>query len=122
MIKAVTGPKVYCVWIEMLRRLVPYGRTHRLSVFVAGMLQYAYELAHEKAESNSRARKIAEIFEYAFESPDGEALKKVVEIAESLFNNAGVRYKRRNRRGEIYSIAEEAAHEFLRWGSMPWEK
>jgi len=122
MIKAVTGSRVYSVWIDMLKRLVPYGRTHRLSVLVAGMLQYAYELAHAKASSNSKARKLMEIFEHTFESPDGEDIKKVVEIAESLFNDAEVKYKRRNRRGEIYSIAEEAAHEFLSWDSMPWER
>ena len=122
MVKAVTGPRVYCVWIEMLKRLVPYGRTHRLSVLVAGMLQHTYELAREKAVSNSRARKLAEIFESAFESPEGEGVKRVVEIAESLFNDAGVRYKRRNRRGEIYSIADQAAYEFLSWDSMPWER
>ncbi len=122
MIKAVTGSRVYSVWIDMLKRLVPYGRTHRLSVLVAGMLQYAYELAHAKAGSNSRARKLAEIFEHAFESPDGKDVKKVVEIAESLFNDAGVRYKRRNRRGELYTITEEAVREFLSWESMPWER
>jgi hypothetical protein len=106
----------------MLKRLVPYGRTHRLSVLAAGMLQYAYEIAREKADSNSRARKFAETIEYAFEGPNEEGVKRIIEIAESLFNDAGVRYKRRNRRGEIYSIAEQAAHEFLSWDSMPWER
>jgi hypothetical protein len=86
------------------------------------MLQYTCERAHEKAESNTGARRIAEIFDNAFESYDEEAIGKVVEIAESLFDDAGVRYKRRNRRGEIYSIAEQAAREFLSWDSMPWER
>jgi len=122
MIKNVTGARVYAVWIDMLRRLVPYGRTHRLSVVVGSMLQYACERAHEKAESNARARRIAEIFDNAFESCDEEAVRKVVEIAEDLFDDAGVRYKRRNSRGEIYSIAEQAAREFLSWDSMPWER
>lgn len=122
MIKDATGAKVYGAWIDMLKRLVPCGRTHRLSVLVAGMLQYACELAHEKARSNSKVRKIAEIFDNAFESLDEEAIRKVVEIAESLFNDAGVRYKRRNSRGEIYSMAEQAAREFLSWDSMPWER
>lgn len=122
MVKAVTGPGVYNVWIDMLKRLVPYGRTHRLSVLVAGMLRYTYELAQAKAGSNSKARKLAEIFEYVFERPEGEDVKRIVEIAESLFDDAGVRYKRRNRRGEIYSVAEQAAYEFLSWDSMPWER
>ena len=48
MIKAVVGVKVYDVWVDMIRRLVPGGRTHRISVVVAGMLQYALEISHEK--------------------------------------------------------------------------
>jgi hypothetical protein len=121
MIKAVVGTRVYSVWIDMLRLLVPHGRTHRLSVVVAGMLQYTYELAHEKADSNAQARKLLGMFEYAYES-DEEGVKKIVEIAEDLFDAAGVRHKRRNRKGEIYSIAEDAAYEFLSWDSMPWER
>jgi len=122
MVKAVVGLRVYGVWIDMLKRLVPYGRTHRLSVLVAGMLRYAYGFARERAGSSSKARKLAEIFELAFESPDGKDVKRVVEIAESLFIDARVGYKRRNRRGEVYSIAKEAAYEFLSWDSMPWER
>lgn len=121
MIKAVVGAKVYNVWLDMLKKLVPNGRTHRLSVLVAGMLQYAYDIANHKAESNSKARKLLEAFEYAFESHDEEYLEKVIEISETLFEDAGIRYKRRNRRGESYSIAEESAYEFLNWENMPWE-
>lgn len=50
MIKDVVGVKIYNVWIDMLKRLVPNGRTHRLSVVVGGMLQFTYEVASEKAE------------------------------------------------------------------------
>jgi hypothetical protein len=39
----VVGEKVYNVWVDMLHELVPEGRTHRLSVVVAGMLEYAVE-------------------------------------------------------------------------------
>lgn len=37
---AVVGPDTYSVWVNMLRALVPQGRTHRLAPLVAGMLQY----------------------------------------------------------------------------------
>jgi len=122
MMKEVVGAKIYNVWLDMLKSLVPHGRTHRLSVLVAGMLQYAQEVAYKKAESNSKARKLAESFESAFESSDEEYLDKIIEIAENLFEDAGVRYKRKNRKGESYSIAEEAAYEFLNWENMPWER
>jgi hypothetical protein len=39
-----------------------------------------------------------------------------------FIDDAGVRYKRRNWKGEIYSIAEEAVYEFLRWDYIPWER
>jgi hypothetical protein len=122
MMKAVVGAKIYNVWLDMLKSLVPHGRTHRLSVMVAGMLQYAQEVAHKKAESNSKAKKLAESFESAFESSDEEYLDKIIEIAEKLFEDAGVRYKKKNRKGESYSIAEDAAYEFLNWENMPWER
>jgi len=122
MMKAVVGAKIYNVWLNMLKSLVPHGRTHRLSVMVAGMLQYAQEVAYKKAESNSKAKKLAESFESAFESSDEEYLDKIIEIAEKLFEDAGVRYKKKNRKGKSYSIAEEAAYEFLNWGNMPWER
>ena len=122
MMKEVVGAKIYNVWLDMLKSLIPHGRTHRLSVLVAGMLQYAQEVAYKKAESNSKARKLAESFESAFESSDEEYLDKIIEIVENLFEDAGVRYKRKNRKGESYSIAEEAAYEFLNWENMPWER
>jgi hypothetical protein len=122
MIKAVIGAKIYNVWLDMLKSLVPHGRTHRLSVMVAGMLQYAQKVAYKKAESNSKARKLAETFEDAFDGSDEEYLAEIIKIAENLFEDAGVRYKRKNRKGESYSIAEEAAYEFLNWENMPWER
>ena len=121
MIKAVVGAKIYNVWLDMLKCLVPHGRTHRLSVLVAGMLQYAYDAAHKKAESNTKARKLVETFEYAFDSHEDEYFENIEELVESLFKDAGVRYKRRNRKGKSYSIAEDAVYEFLNWENMPWE-
>ena len=41
----VVGADTYEVWVRMLRELVPDGRTHRLSVMLAGMLHYAAAIA-----------------------------------------------------------------------------
>jgi hypothetical protein len=121
MIKDVVGVKIYNVWIDMLKRLVPNGRTHRLSVVIGGMLQFAYEVASEKAELNSKARKLYDYFQAAYECSDEEYVDEVIDITENLLRDAEVRYKRHSSRGESYSIAEEAVHEFLRWENMPWE-
>ena len=44
----VVGADTYEVWVSMLRKLVPDGRTHRLAVMLAGMLQYAVVMAAAK--------------------------------------------------------------------------
>ena len=121
MIKDVVGSKNYSVWLEMLKRLVPYGRTHRLSVVVASMLQVAYEIAQEKEESNAKARQLSSIFESACEHDEENGIKPLLKITEQLFKDAGVGFKRVNRKGQGYSIAEEAIHQFLNWDAMPWE-
>jgi len=121
MIKDVVGSKNYNVWMEMLRRLVPYGRTHRLSVVVASMLQVAYEIAQEKEESNAKARKLFSIFESANEHDDENGIKPLLKITEQVFKDAKVGFKRVNRKGSGYSMAEEAVYECLNWDAMTWE-
>jgi len=122
MIKGVGGSKNYSVWLEMLRRLVPRGRTHRLSVVVAGMLQVAFEITQEKEESNAKARQLSSIFENAHENDEENGIGPLLKITEQVFRDAGVGFKRVNRKGQGYSIAEEAVYQFLNWDAMPWER
>ena len=121
MIKDVVGSKNYNVWMEMLKRLVPGGRTHRLSVVVASMLQIVYEIAQEKEESNTKARELSDIFESAYEDNEESGIESLLKITEQLFKDAGVQFKRVNSKGRGYSIAEEAVYQFLNWDAMPWE-
>lgn len=121
MIKEIVGAKVYNVWLDMIRRLVPGGRTHRLSVVVAGMLQCALEISHEKEDSNAKAKKLAELFESAYDYCDDGDIYPAIELTEKLFMDAGVNYERMSSRGDSYSIAEETVREFLAWENMPWE-
>ena len=46
-LKTVVGQETYDVWVDMLRRLVPEGRTHRLAPMIAGMLQYGFDMPWE---------------------------------------------------------------------------
>jgi len=121
MIRDVVGSKNYNVWLEMLRRLVPHGRTHRLSVVVASMLQVAYDIAREKEESNAKARQLSSIFESVYEQDDENGIRPLLKITEQVFKDAKVGFKRVNRRGSGYSIAEESVYQFLNWDAMPWE-
>ncbi len=55
------------------------------------------------------------------EGDEEDGLGKLTGLVEQLFRDAKVGSKRTNRRGQGYSIAEDAAQQFLHWEDMPWE-
>lgn len=117
----VVGEQTYEVWVNMLRELVPDGRTHRLSVVIAGMLQYATAIAEKLDEAELEGNSVALSLIHASEmDPDGikEELHDVVKV---LFKDAGVAFDRVSKRGEPYSIADEAYNELFRWYDYPWD-
>jgi hypothetical protein len=102
----------------MLRALVPGGRTHRLSVVVAGMLQYALESADSDAEESSVAKSLIE----SAETNGLDEIKSLLhDVVSQLFKNAGVTYERTAKSGEHYSIADEVYDEYVRWFDYPWD-
>ena len=118
----VVGEKTYSVWIEMLHLLVPGGRTHRLSVIIASMLQYALELAEKTKHGNEEEDSVAASLIDATETSDEEEIKELIhDVVDRLFMDAGVEYERISRRGDRYSIADEAYREFASWFDYPWE-
>lgn len=119
-LKTLVGPQTYDVWVDMLRRLVPEGRTHRLAPMIAGMMQYAYAIAYEKeeeAEEDSAASILLECEDIV----DPEDAPELLDLVIQLFKDAKVKYKRVNSQGVGYSIAESAIYEFIHWFDMPWE-
>ena len=121
-LRPLVGARMYSVWLDMLKQLVPHGRTHRLSVFVAGCLQYAAGRASEKWGTKMPPDgTAAQTLLYAWESGPEEAESTVSRLAERLLRDAGVRFRRVNHRGQEYSIADDAASEFVRWEDMPRE-
>lgn len=117
-LQEVVGPQTYTIWVDMLRYLIPDGRTHRLAPLVAGMLQYATAVALESAVENEVGMGLQEATE-AYD-PD-EAGKLLLPFIDQLFSDAGVSYQRTNARGQGYSIAEEIVREYVSWFDMPWE-
>jgi len=118
----VVGKKTYEVWVDMLRELVPDGRTHRLSVVVAGMLEYAVGKAslmeHRTEEEHSVAMSLIDAQEAGYP----EHIKGLIhDMVDRLFMDAGVSYERVSKRGEHYSIADEIYNEFAGWYDYPWE-
>jgi hypothetical protein len=118
----VVGKETYDVWVDMLRELVPDGRTHRLSVVVAGMLEYAVgksmQIKHRNEEEHSVAMSLID----ATDTSDPDAIKELIhDVVDRLFKDAGVKYQRVSKGGEHYSIADEAYNEFSSWYDYPWD-
>lgn len=110
------GEKMYTAWILMLKELVPHGRTHRLSVVVASMLQYA------SLQNSPKAERVTDLLQNVLdESGDGQA-NSVAKLAQKLFKDAKVKSKRTSSRGHGYSIVDDAIQEFIAWDNMPWER
>lgn len=119
-LKSVVGETTYVVWLDMLKTLVPGGRTHRLAPILAGMLRYAAEQSIRNPRRRQPVGGLAEALN-ALDEGDDEAATVVTAAVQQLFRDAGVRSMRASRNGESYSIVDAAIHEFQQWGAMPWE-
>lgn len=109
--------QVYETWISMLKELVPGGRTHRLAVVVASMLQYA------SRQNTRKGKAVAELLQAAEEDGDyGDTADSVAKLVEGLFKDAKVKSKRTSSRGQSYSIIDDAIEEFVAWHNRPWER
>jgi hypothetical protein len=118
----VVGKETYSVWVDMLRELVPEGRTHRLSVVIAGMLEYAVEKAEKIKHRNEDEHSVAMSLIDAAEAGYPDAIKELIhDVIDRLFKDAGVLYERVSKRGERYSISDEAYNEFASWFDYPWD-
>lgn len=119
---AVVGADTYEVWVRMLRKLVPDGRTHRLSVMLAGMLQYAAVMADANEDKEGGEDSLAASLLEATEASDPSEVNDLIHDAVvRLFKDARVRFERTSARGSKYSLADEAYAEFVHWYDMPWE-
>ena len=118
----VVGKETYDVWVDMLRELVPDGRTHRLSVVVAGMLLYAVDKSMQIKHRNEEEHSVAMSLIDANEAGYPEHIKELIhDVVDRLFKDAGVKYERVSKRGERYSIAYEIYNEFSSWYDYPWD-
>lgn len=118
----VVGKETYSVWVDMLRELVPDGRTHRLSVVVAGMLQYATDKALEIKYRNEEEHSVAMSLIDSADTADTDHIKALIhDVVDRLFKDAGVSYERVSKRGDNYSIANETYNEFSSWFDYLWD-
>jgi len=120
---ALVGDDVYGVWVAMVGRVGRDGRTHRLAVVIASMLQHAALVASE-ARTRRRGRDAGADQELlmALQEPEpGGENEELAEVIVRLFDDAGVPHSRPSRRGDEYSIVDASIVEFVRWFDMPWE-
>ncbi len=120
-LEQLVGEQVYSVWVDMLRRLVPDGRTHRLAPTIAAMLQYAVLIGLEKEGKRPEKGSVTWRLLQADEMGDDKAEELLLPLLKKLFKDAGVEYKRTSASGEDYSVASEAVREYVEWFNMPWE-
>ena len=119
-LREIVGDDVYDVWVKMLKKLVPAGRTHRLSVVVASMLAYASSIASSRRDADDDDPAFA-LSAASGGVDDEEAFRLLKPFIVRLFRDAKVTYERVSSKGERYSILWEATIEFCRWDLYPWE-
>ena len=120
-LRDVVGKETYSVWVDMLRELVPDGRTHRLSVVIAGLLHYAIAIAEKFDEHELKEDSVALSLINANEiDPDG-IKDELHDVVKRLFKDAGVTFDRVSKRGEPYSVADQAYNELFSWYDYPWD-
>jgi len=121
-LSVVVGPDRYATWVEMLATLVPSGRTHRLAVVVAGLLQQATHIAAKSSRGKRERGSVAESLLLATENADPDEVDNHIgDLVTRLFRDAGVSPRRINAAGDDYSILESTFQEFATWENMPWE-
>lgn len=118
----VIGTDTYAVWVEMIQNLVPHGRTHRLSILLSAMLQYAASVAESEWQQTEDDNSLAFSLIKATEAVDPSEVEGLIHDAVvQLFKEAKVRFERTSARGMQYSIVKDAYEEFIHWYDMPWE-
>lgn len=117
----VVGKETYEVWVDMLRELVPDGRTHRLSVVIAGMLHYAAAIAGQFDEDELEEDSVALSLIHSGEMGPDEIKDELHDVMKRLFKDAGVIFDRVSKGGEPYSVADEAYNEYASWYDYPWD-
>ncbi|MDZ7723595.1 MAG: hypothetical protein U5R06_12530 [candidate division KSB1 bacterium] len=121
-LQSVVGPATYNVWTSMLQHLISQGRTHRLALIIAGMLQYATIMACQQNKKKKDSETVAGNLQMAEELNDFEVIKRLLsEPLEQLFDDSNAKHERTDYRGNHYSIIDSAIHEYINWYDMPWE-
>ena len=82
------------------------------------LLKLQQEIEYRNEDDHSVAMSLIDATEWG--NPE-DAKGLLHDVVARLFEDAGVRYDRTSKRGEHYSIADEAYNEFVSWFDYPWD-
>ena len=120
--KELIGEQTYTAFIQMLKAIGPYARTHRIAVVFAAMLQYALSQATPDPIEGTLGDALLQLGENPWDIDEqADEYKIVFDLIDVICKEAGMRNKRVNSRGTRYSIAESAIDEYIAWYNMQWE-
>ena len=120
--KDIIGAQSYSTFVHMLKAIGPDARTHRISVVIAAMLQYALSMLPADGGDGTLAQALVTLADNPYEAAeDSEEYALVFDLIDELCREAGMRNLRESARGESYSIAENSIAEYTAWYNMPWE-
>lgn len=120
--KKIIGAQSYSTFSRMLKEIGPDARTHRISVVIAAMLQFACSKLPPDCEDGTLAQALVTLYEEPYLADEqSDEYELVFDLIDELCRETGLRNLRESARGISYSIAENAIAEYAAWYNMPWE-
>lgn len=120
--EGIIGTETYSVFLNILEEIGPDARTHRISVVIAAMMQFALNVLLTDYQDGLLARALMVLSEEPHLALEGsEEAEVLYDFIDKLCDAAGMLNERESARGTQYSIAENAIAEYAGWYAMPWE-
>ncbi len=120
--KDIIGTQSYSTLLQVLKRIGPDARTHRISVVIAAMLRFALSKLPDDCDEGTLGHALITLDEEPhLAAEDSEECELVSDLIDKLCREAGMRNRRESARGESYSIVENVIAEYTAWYNMPWE-
>jgi hypothetical protein len=120
--KEIIGAQAYKTFLKMLTEIGPDARTHRISVVIGAMLQFARNMLPADCDEGTLDQALITLGDEPYlDGEESDEYDMVFDLIDELCEEVGMRNLRESSRGESYSIAENAIAEYTGWYNMPWE-
>jgi len=120
--KEIVGVQSYSTFLDVLKKIGPDARTHRISVVIAAIMRFALMKVPRDCEEGTLGKALVALDEepYLASEESGE-YQLVFDLVDDLCREAGIRNLRESSRVAPYSVAESAIREYTGWYDIPWE-